>query len=255
MIKSKWLIRTILVLVLIWSFPDAKAFYAGRRTAESIVILTNDLHRGGGTGFELQYGKRQFTVTNDHVCGIATEDGTMMAHSPFLDTPVRVHVLARSSYTDLCILEPIKELPALKLRLGDLKKGDKVAIWGHPLLHPLKTTYGRVLVASHFIDVVMGTVFTKADAKQCQGHKNYIREGWFGLPFCFEHVRAQWVSARIQPGSSGSPMLDEKGRVAGVAFAGVQSDHPDGGYGEVIPWASLYIFLANYTQVYVGLTN
>lgn len=223
-----------------------------KRHEAAIVVLTNHEHKGGGTGFQLNFGSHQFTITNAHVCEMAGKDHQLEAASPLLPfTPIKI--LAKSPYTDLCILEPVKSLPALDLRFGDFNKGDKLEIWGHPRLRPLEKAKGKVIVKSHVIDVMLDFIYTIEQERACRQPKNEIIPSLFG-PACIEHVRAQETSAQIEPGNSGSPVFDEAGKVGGVAFAGAvgANDHAN---GEIVPWASLYIFLMNYTQQYVDLTH
>jgi S1-C subfamily serine protease len=247
---KRLVIYLLLLVTAMWAYPDVKKVYLDRRMAESIFILTNGVS-GGGTAFQLQYGNHQFTVTNSHVCALS-KDGFLEVRSPYTDIQ-RIHILADSPFSDLCLLEPVKELPPLQLGIGNLQVGDGVHVWGHPRLTPLKKTDGKVTQDVHWDTVGLDYIFTHEDAKKCQQPKNLIMPGFF--PVCMEHVKAQTASALIQPGSSGSPVFDDKGKVRGVEFAAYATGGRGGDPGDLVPWSSLYIFLMGYTQEVVDLTQ
>lgn len=250
--RKKMLVAMLIAVTLFWAVPDLKEYYEYHKTASSIVMLTNAQHTSGGTGFEVRYGNKDFTVSNAHVCEMGYKDGYLRASGVgFKD--LKIKILKQSPDTDLCLLEPIKLLPKLQLRKNEFKKGDQISIWGHPRLRPLEISKGKVTIESHVISVSAGIIFNKEEEDRCRFPKNHIVSGWFGMfKICIETVRAQLTSARIEPGNSGSPVLDQDMQVGGVAFAGLA--RTDGkAEAEIIPWASLYLFLARYTNVYIGL--
>jgi Trypsin-like peptidase domain len=238
----------LIALTIIWAIPDLKEVYDYEHTAASIVMLTNDAKTSGGTGFELNYGSHQFTVSNAHVCELAKiNGGYLLASNPYMfDTKLKV--IEQSNTTDLCLLEPIRGLPKLDLRFGEFKKDSTIYMWGHPSLRPLEIAKGLIINPSHIVKVLVGYILTKKDYRDCKKPKNKIEKGWF-FDECTEVVRSQMVRIHIETGNSGSPVIDETGRVGGVAFA---SD-PDETMAEIIPWASLYLFLMDYTHELVGL--
>lgn len=192
--------------------------------------------RGGGTGFQVNYRGRQYTMTNAHVCEIA-EQGYLIAESPLVHT-TWIKVQEESRYTDLCLLDPVPGLPALEMGSEEFKKFEGLTVLGHPHLRPLTVTHGMNIV-TQYIDVFMGMIMNQEDADKCTLPKNRIISIFWGLfRMCTQHVRANMTNAHIEPGSSGSPVLDSHGRVRGVAFAAAKDDR-----AAVIPLKDILKFL------------
>ncbi len=201
----------------------------------SVVRLLGD--SGGGTGFQVLYKGHQVTMTNDHVCGIARTGGVLLGDSPY--APIHaLHILVRSPDTDLCILTPMPELPPLHLGPSEFKTGDALTVLGHPKLRPLEASHGHATHISE-IDVLLNLIQTEADKNACTLPKNRIIDVFFGFALgCAAHVRAQETTAHIEPGNSGSPVINRAGQVKGVAFAA-------GGDGKaaIIPLRNIMQFL------------
>lgn len=219
------------------------AFHSAKK---SIVELLAPDNSGGGTGFELEYKSHRYTVTNGHVCGLGKQQGYLVLVSPYAHIR-RIKILEESAFSDLCLLEPSNNLPSLKLGEEDLKVGEALQILGHPLLGPLHLSAGRVTTSPRLIQVLMGYIENKEDLYACSKPKNRIVSGFFGtVEMCLIEVEAQHTTAQIEPGNSGSPVLDYSGKVRGVAFAANRED----GEAEIIPWSSLEFFLNHHVPYY-----
>lgn len=192
--------------------------------------------RGGGTGFQLKYKGAEFILTNDHVCGLKDDEDKVTIDSPWGQIS-RNKVLYRSSKTDLCIIFPHPQLPALELGGSDFKYLDEILILGHPLLDILTPSKG-LAKRQEYMDVMLGIINTKAEEKACHLPKNRITSFFGMFDICTIHVLGQLTTAHIEPGNSGSPVLDRTGHVRGVAFAS-GSDK----LGDIIPFQSIKEFL------------
>ena len=136
-----------------------------------------------GTGFFV--AGDGYVVTNAHV--VEGCDTPMVVCG--LEGPVVAHVLARDTVSDLALLkvEAASEHVAT-LRAG-VKIGEEVAIFGYPLLD-------RLSAGGNF---TVGNVSALAEIKNDSG-------------------RIQ-ITAPVQPGNSGGPVLDQRGNVVGVVVA------------------------------------
>jgi S1-C subfamily serine protease len=158
--------------------------------------------RGGGTGFLISdraYGT--VLLTNKHICDM--DDGN--PDQVFvLDQNNRAYfstVRRKATLTDLCIIEPPQEFLAKYGGLTLAEDGTVPAenevlfVYGHPNLRPLTASSGAFVNHSWIPADWMSPVLD-------------VKNLWVG--------RADIV---IQPGNSGSPVLNESGEVVGIVFA------------------------------------
>lgn len=221
--------------------------YSKYQQEKTILRLMGPRFNGGGTGFEIIYHGHQYTMTNAHVCELGADEGYLVALSNWAPL-YRLKIIAESPLTDLCLLSPVPYLPALTLGNGDLRNGDLVYVLGHPFLNPLTKTSGETVNESHFIDVELFEIGSKAEEAHCSLPKHRIISQFFGLSLiCTEHLRSQLITAEIHPGSSGSPVFDSRGYVRGVVFAS-QTSGELANQAEIVPWSELNSFLAYACQ-------
>ena len=137
-----------------------------------------------GTGF---YISPDTVVTNFHVVNGCTE---LRLHKNGADLGV-VRVLATSRADDLAALRA--ETPAksfLKIRVGaPIKAAEPVLVFGYPLADALSSAGNTTL----------GNVTALAGVR--------------------DDLRYIQISAAVQPGNSGGPVVDEAGRLMGVVVA------------------------------------
>jgi S1-C subfamily serine protease len=167
----------------------------------SSVFIVKDVNeqKGSGSGFIVKNskGKRLF-VTNNHVCEGVEEKNGILAQSDILSSDKFIlKVLLKDPAVDICIAEPPSYGRGLSISLN-LEKGDTVHVLGHPIGFPLHKTSGEAIAPL----------------------KLRMMKGQF--PFSLEIVEydAWQISAATSPGNSGSPVLDNLGRVVGILFAG-----------------------------------
>lgn len=136
-----------------------------------------------GTGFFVS--DQGYVLTNNHVVdGCRNVTVTQVG-----DAPVPVQVVARDASNDLALLKSSlvpKAIPALAARV---RVGDSIFVYGFPLTGLLATN-GNFTV---------GNVTAPA-----------------GL---HDDTRMVQISAPVQPGNSGGPVLDQKGNVVGVVVS------------------------------------
>jgi hypothetical protein len=103
----------------------------------------------------------------------------------------------------------------------------QATVVGHPSLYPIIITKGN-FSGRMLIDVRTGTrECTKEDFESENGILCLLLGG---IPVV-ETYDAQLIAATIMPGSSGSPVFDENGEIAGLVFAG----SGELSYGFIVP--------------------
>ena len=156
--------------------------------AQAAVLIAQPEGYGSGAVYRSPFDGRVRLLTNQHVVGEREEVTVAFASGA---PPIAARVIGGSESLDLAVLEPVDPLPAeirpLVLRRGRLALGERVAEVGHPNGGDLDGRDPHVLPAK----VVRA------------------REG--------DLVR---TNAHSSPGSSGSPNVDKRGRLAGLNTLG-----------------------------------
>ena len=135
-----------------------------------------------GTGFVIAAG---FVITNAHVVEGCDDPKVVFG----LDEPALAHVLARDARNDLALLRvDVATDHVAALRAG-VQVGEEIAAFGYPLQGTLST----------------GGNFTLGNVSALAGFQNDSR-----------HVQ---ITAPIQPGNSGGPVVDRAGNVVGVVVS------------------------------------
>jgi hypothetical protein len=150
-----------------------------RRATPAVVLIRAGANRLG-TGFVVS--PRGLIATNLHVVAGAAEAVVTLADGRVFRDP---EVLGYDKAHDIAVLHvPADDLPALTLTgLAGVHPGDRVVAIGHPL-----------------------------------GLGNTVSDGLVsGVRVVDESMTLLQISAPIAPGSSGGPLLDERGSVIGIA--------------------------------------
>ena len=158
---------------------------------------------GSGTGFYLKYKGTSYLITNQHVCGDNTE---------MITSDGNRKVLKVISEHDLCLLESTRTA-GLVLAHSEQESLDRVTILGHPMGQPLTAREGRFV------------------------HRDKMFFPWLGI------VDSILVSVATFGGNSGSPALNDSGRVVGVLFANSPNTFED---SFLVPNSVLIKFLEKY---------
>ncbi|WP_059390082.1 S1 family peptidase, partial [Arthrobacter sp. Hiyo1] len=159
---------------------------AGFSKYEKAALRVRNIGCGGlssGSGFAIA---DHVFVTNRHVVGGAT----VLQVSTYDGQDIRVNAVGAVIIADLAIVWTTEALPAtIQLAQSNPPAGAKVSVVGYPLGGELTTTNGHIL--RYGPDPI----------------------GWSSLPMIYS-------DAPIEPGSSGSPVVNDGGLLVGVAYAG-----------------------------------
>lgn len=205
------------------------------------VVLIHNLVGSGATGFIVQ-GKsgKTYVMTNNHVCGLE-EQGTILGTYQGYEYPLQV--LKRYEMNDLCVMSaPSPAKKGFKIAKS-YELGETAYAIGHPQLEPLSISVGE-LSDTILVKIVMKV---NADKKDCTGPTyEYNTEDipsvarFMGVEsLCIRKLIANTSSIVIEPGNSGSPIINIWGSVIGVVFAA--NDHGTRSY--VVPLTDLKSFL------------
>lgn len=179
----------------------------------SVVKLLGE--RSGGTGFQVKYEGKQYTLTNYHICLAADYEDTLKSRDYFGNTR-RLKVIARYIKNDLCVLEPINFLPAIRLA-SNYYMHEQVYLIGHPRLEAL-TLQTASIVSKYYINMTM----PRRAQDPCNGQEIKYDVNMPGLDYkyCDDMFMALHSNIISYGGNSGSPVLDDFGNLIGVLFAG-----------------------------------
>lgn len=202
--------------------------------ASTSAMITNMASNSGGTGVVYQSTNSESKIlTNAHVCGVVKNGGLVSTNK---------HLAMVSSYKvsqlhDLCMIS-VRENLGINTEVASSAPElySPAIISGHPALLPTLITKGH-FSEKEIINVMIGM-------KKCE--KEDFENPDYG-PLCMflgflpkvRTYRAQVVSPTIMPGSSGSAVFNDSGRISGLVFAG----QGELGYGHIVPWEYVYYFV------------
>lgn len=254
-----------LITVLLFLAARAPEFHGHwlRHSVGSKVYTIKDNPRsGGGTGFAIKAPSGEsYILTNDHVCSVSSDKQTVLVQNE-AGLSMRRRILARADFTDLCLIEGVPGVEGLSIGSAPMI-GQIVAAVGHPLLMPITLSRGEIITHEDIMIEEGPISFIGEDGKE---HQVPVQEGGItpeqcSLPkhrqintfitfFIFQipvklcvivTEGAYRTNMPIQPGNSGSPIVDFWGNVVGVVFA---SDRF--GWGIDVSHKDLVKFLENY---------
>ncbi len=171
--------------------PQALARDSVTRAAERMTLRVRNISCAGvatGSGFAID---RHTIITNRHVLQGAAVLELNTWDGGSLDADVNEAATGR--LVDIGVTRVTAELPAVAELGKDPKVGDRVTAVGYPLGGPLTLSAGRVV--------------------------RYLDGRTLPAEVAFPGQVLE-LSTRIKHGNSGGPLLDRRGRVVGVIFAG-----------------------------------
>lgn len=250
------------LLVLATRAPELHGRLIRQYVGNKVYLITNDLHRGSGTGFAMKAPSGQsYIVTNDHVCEVSNDKENLVV----IDregNEMRRRIIYKSTFSDLCLVEGLPGVEGLSLG-SEPDIGQIIASVGHPSGYDITLSRGEIIQRQDvFIAEGPISVFGE-DGKEeqiseeeggiseanCKKQKNKVEiaETNFGfftvkVKWCLNQTeKAYFTNMLIQPGSSGSPAVNFWGNVVGVVFA---SDRA--GWGITVSHKDLTKLLKNY---------
>ncbi len=258
------LAAVLVIVYLAARAPEIHSSLIRAKVGEKTYTIRGGLNTGGGTGFSIK-GKSGITyiVSNAHVCEV-TPDGYHVLVSSDDGRHMWRRILEISDKSDLCIIEGIPGVEGLSLG-SEPSIGQIVASVGHPSLMPITLSRGEI-IAPEDIHILKGVIldpnnpedvkasqFVHPDYRltpdQCTAPKNKIVTETVDMFFfklkvklCLDVTKGAYLTnILIQPGNSGSPVVDFWGNVVGVVFAADSYN-----WGIVVSNKDLRDLLSNY---------
>lgn len=209
------------VSVALFAAPTPLVPPEAAKSVYKIIVEIKDSGEplGSGTGWVALNKEGQVRiVTNSHVCvdndtEVSLEVGVLTKNR--LEDGRALKKIIFDPFADICVLEiqgdTSKEV-ALKLSQEPAKMRDPVYAIGHPLGGPLKLTIGYkvddTIIPTSFYDIEQ--IIGYGEQSSCLPVPNSSVCLYFRLSDTYKMF--------IQPGNSGSPILDMDGNVVGMVW-------------------------------------
>lgn len=234
--KLHVLIASVVVLTIgIYIFTRSKTIkpISGAEYSLTSVMITRYDGRSGGSGVIVSSNKNSSQIlTNAHVCEVIKNGGIVRSDA----AKGIVKNYRVSEIHDLCLITTnnnFKINTVIASDAPDLYEDAVVA--GHPHLLPVIVTRGH-FSQKELITIVVGTKPCKQEDIADEESELFCR--FFGIIPIIKTYEAQVVSSTIMPGSSGSPVFNGKGEIAGLVFAGSGNF----GYAMIVPYEYISSF-------------
>lgn len=206
-------ILMIAMFIIIRYFPWQVSY---EHSVFKVVTLHNQ--NVGGTGFLINTpANNTYLITNAHVCYNAIHDGQMLAFNDRYRDTTTVFILKTDYYNDLCLLSWPRRSSGLQLAANIVDKN--VSVYGFPLLESFKQTTGILLgIQSFYIAYTVTADWSVAATCQIVPNRQLVL--WWSqgrlMWHCLGNFTGFALTAPIEVGSSGSPIIDRNGKVLGI---------------------------------------
>ncbi len=234
-------LSAVLLLVIVGGGSLNNVHLSYLRYLGKDTVLLHNSTGSGATGFLIKGKSGKYHImTNGHVCGLQ-ENGKLIAL--YRGDAYVVDVESKYPYNDLCAVSAPKLVSSSFSIARSREYGESAYSIGHPLLEPLSIAVGE-LSGPVVISVLLG--YNIPD-DQCSGptYENVSQSAnplarLFGIKSaCVRHLEADASTLSIQPGNSGSAVVNIWGNVIAVVFAANES----GTRSYMVPLSHLKTFI------------
>jgi S1-C subfamily serine protease len=253
-------VAAVMALAVAAHAPELHGYWLRNKVESRVYLISGK--SGLGTGFAIVAPSGiTYILTNDHVCGVS-KDGITVDVTDSQGNSIPRRIIERSKYSDLCLIEGVPGVKGLSLG-NEPSVGQVVAAIGHPAGYGITMSRGEIIekkdiyigigIISVMLDGSKYTPLPKEDGgiseEECSLPKNRIREVLMPMAFwlvpakiCLAVTKGAYnTNVLVQPGSSGSPLVNFYGNVIGAVFA---SDRA--GWGSAVSRDDIIDFLKLY---------
>lgn len=201
---------------------------------DRVVMLKGDV--GGCTGIEVKAASGKiYTLTAGHCKGITTtgvykatlEDGS----------EVELKKVAISVKDDLMLLTAASD-KSIDIATS-IFQHQPIHTMTHGELYPSHRSDGEIL-EERIIQVAMYPLLTEEDTDQCRKDGNTMGFSFFEGPVCVANLLNLMSTARVRPGSSGGPALNDANQLIGIV-----STTEESGISGLVPLRIIQQFMAD----------
>lgn len=216
----KLIIGLALVIGLNACSPHSNAYKIFQNSADKVFYMMIP-GMGGGTGFLVKAKSGKVVlITNDHICH-PSKTGTLDVYQDGDTVAKSMKIIKTYPELDLCVVEAPRTDKYLEV---DNSYG-QIPTWayvvGHPKLLPITITEG-VTGPATVIKVAVEDEY--CDQKLSHVERREVMTFFGPVQACVAAFKVRYTSARIFGGNSGSPVIDNSGRVIGVISLGANDN-------------------------------
>jgi S1-C subfamily serine protease len=261
MLTASMLVFSVFVLVLVTKAPEFHSLLIREKVGSRVFLLASE-SGGSGTGFALKAKSGlTYIVTNDHVCA-SSHDGYNILVKNNKGAYIPRRIIAKSQKSDLCLVESLPNVEGLELGSRP-SVGQIIGAVGHPKGYDKTLSRGEIIMQRD-VSILKGPMYMISplgefspipkeqggvSEKECRAVKNKkikLSQQVFifkiEMIFCEEKVnKAYFTNMIVQPGSSGSPLINFWGNVIGVVFSVDQAN-----WSQAVSYEDLEDFISQY---------